>query len=72
MAKLKVIAPEKIKPGMVIRDGFGNEGMVEENMHPWGFTRLQYCGYTVIKHPNPKWYRLVKDFLKIPICGYWL
>ena len=57
--KRNVIAPENIKAGMTIRDKFGKEGIVVENMHPWGFKRLQYGGYSVIDHIDPEWYELI-------------
>ena len=65
MKTQKVIMPKGIKVGMVIRDKFGHEGVVVENMHPWGFKRLQYHTadgfyFTVINHPDKEWYRLVK------------
>jgi len=56
-----IIPPKDIKAGMTIRDKFGEEGIVEINMHPWGFQRLQYSGLTVINHEDPEWYELIKD-----------
>lgn len=60
MKKRKVIKPEDIEIGMTIRDKSGNEGIVVENMHPWGFKRFQYGIFTVIRHPDPDWYELIK------------
>lgn len=60
-----IIKPKDIKVGMTIKDGFGNVGVVEENLHPWGFKRLQYGGYTVINHPDPKWYELVEEMWEV-------
>jgi hypothetical protein len=54
-----IIKPEDIKIGMKIRDKDGTEGIVVENMHPWGFKRLQYHGLSIINHPDPEWYELI-------------
>lgn len=53
---MELINYKDIKAGDLIEDKFGNRGVVEENMHPWGFKRLQYNGYTVSENAGPDHY----------------
>lgn len=62
-----VISPKDIKPGQIIKDKAGYSGIVIENMHPWGFPRLQYDGFTIVNHEDPEWYELINDTGK---CEY--
>ena len=55
---------EDIELGDTIRDRFGTEGIVVENMHPWGFKRWQYNGLTVINHPETDFYTIIKKYEK--------
>lgn len=59
----------EIRVGDVVRDGHGVVGTVVENMHPWGFKRLQYSGLSITYTAGEDWYEIIDKRWQCPECG---
>ncbi len=60
---------KEIRVGDVIRDGSGIVGTVVENLHPWGFERLQYAGLSIVHTASEDWYEIIVPMRAEDVLG---